>query len=178
MAIQIGAAPDAGFDHPVGMLRDCHRRILHYSTLLTRIAREARGSSLGNEHRRAVEAALLYFSTSAPLHSLDEEQSLFPRLQNRVPHQVAETIALLEMEHREAEQLLLQIKALFRSWLSDFCLQNGEEENLLRAAEQLEAHYRRHIQIEEETVFTTAEAVLPAESQALIGREFAARRQV
>lgn len=26
MAVQIGAKPDSGFDDPIGMLEDCHRR--------------------------------------------------------------------------------------------------------------------------------------------------------
>ena len=30
MGIQIGAKPDSGFDDPIGMLKDCHRRIEHF----------------------------------------------------------------------------------------------------------------------------------------------------
>ncbi len=177
MAIQIGAPPDAGFDNPVGMLRDCHRRILRFSSLLSRVAREARGSSLSKEHQAAVHAALEYFRTSAPIHSRDEEESLFPRLRGRVPGTVADTMAMLEQEHREAEELLNNINRLFRAWVAEFSLRDDEERNLVLCTERLEAQYRRHIQIEEEQVFTTADAVLSTDTQSLIGREFAARRQ-
>jgi hypothetical protein len=34
MAIQIGAKPDSGFDDPIGMLKDCHRRIEHFLNIL------------------------------------------------------------------------------------------------------------------------------------------------
>jgi len=34
MAIQIGAKPDSGFDDPIGMLKDCHRRIERFLGIL------------------------------------------------------------------------------------------------------------------------------------------------
>jgi hypothetical protein len=34
MAIQIGAKPDSGFDDPIGMLKDCHRRIESFLGIL------------------------------------------------------------------------------------------------------------------------------------------------
>ena len=34
MAIQIGAKPDSGFDDPIGMLKDCHRRIVSFLGIL------------------------------------------------------------------------------------------------------------------------------------------------
>jgi hypothetical protein len=34
MTIQIGAKPDSGFDDPIGMLKDCHRRIEHFLYML------------------------------------------------------------------------------------------------------------------------------------------------
>lgn len=34
MGIQIGAKPDSGFDDPIGMLRECPRRIEHFLGIL------------------------------------------------------------------------------------------------------------------------------------------------
>jgi len=80
MAIQIGAKPDSGFDDPIGMLKDCHRRIESFLHILCVVADRAQGRRLTDEERAAVQAALQHFRTGEQRHTADEEQSLFPRL--------------------------------------------------------------------------------------------------
>lgn len=80
MAIQIGAKPDSGFDDPIGMLKDCHRRIESFLGILGIVVGRAKRRSLTDEERSAVQAALQYFRTGGQRHTADEEQSLFPRL--------------------------------------------------------------------------------------------------
>ena len=46
MAIQIGAKPDSGFDDPIGMLKDCHRRIESFLGILCVVVDRAQGRSL------------------------------------------------------------------------------------------------------------------------------------
>ena len=58
MAIQIGAKPDSGFDDPIGMLKDCHRRIESFLGILCVVVDRAQGRSLADEERDAVKAAL------------------------------------------------------------------------------------------------------------------------
>ena len=58
MAIQIGAKPDSGFDDPIGMLKDCHRRIESFLGILCVVVDRAQGRSLTDEERDAVKAAL------------------------------------------------------------------------------------------------------------------------
>ena len=41
MAIQIGAKHDSGFDDPIGMLTDCHRRIERFVHIFFRVAEQA-----------------------------------------------------------------------------------------------------------------------------------------
>ena len=62
MAIQIGAKPDSGFDDPIGMLKDCHRRIERFLGILCVVVDRARGRSLTGEERDAVNAALVFLS--------------------------------------------------------------------------------------------------------------------
>jgi hypothetical protein len=50
MAVQIGARPDSGFDDPIGMLKDCHRRIERFLGILCQVARQAQGRA---QHRGA-----------------------------------------------------------------------------------------------------------------------------
>jgi hypothetical protein len=46
MAVQIGAKPDSGFDNPLGMLKDRHRRIESFLGFLCMLAERAQGRSL------------------------------------------------------------------------------------------------------------------------------------
>jgi hypothetical protein len=41
MGIQIGAKPDSGFDDPIGMLKDCHRRIASLLGILCVVVTQA-----------------------------------------------------------------------------------------------------------------------------------------
>ncbi len=78
MLLKIGQRLDHGFDEPLGLLRDCHRRIEHFLHVLQAITREVAGGPLTEEQRAQLESALVYFATVTPRHSADEEQSLFP----------------------------------------------------------------------------------------------------
>src|ERR1019366_10161680 len=80
MAIQIGARPDSGFDDPIGMLKDCHRRIESFLGILCVVVDRAQGRSLSDEERNAIKAALQYFRTGGQRHTADEEESLFPQI--------------------------------------------------------------------------------------------------
>ena len=82
MAVQIGAKPDSGFDDPIGMLADCHRRIERFLNILCRVAERAEGRALSGEECEVIQAALKYFQESGPRHNKDEEESIFPRLRS------------------------------------------------------------------------------------------------
>jgi pyridoxamine 5'-phosphate oxidase len=176
MAVQIGALQDAGYDRPIAMLRDCHRRIRHFVAILRQVAHHAKGYQPNEDQQAAVLAALRYFRTSGPLHTQDEEQSLFPRLLQRASTEVIATINQLELEHREAEELHRRIEELYQNWMSEFGLNSIEEEELISATDALEAFYLRHTEIEENVAFSAAETLLNGSEQGTIGEEFAARR--
>src|ERR1019366_3223821 len=80
MAVQIGAKPDSGFDNPIGMLVDCHRRIERFLQILCGVAERAHGRKLEDGEKTAVEDALRYFRVGGRRHTADEEESLFPRM--------------------------------------------------------------------------------------------------
>jgi hypothetical protein len=54
--IQIGAKLDSGFDDPLGMLKDCHRRIEQFLEILCVVAERTAGS-LTSEEAEAVQSA-------------------------------------------------------------------------------------------------------------------------
>ncbi len=177
MAIQIGAKPDSGFDNPLGMLKDCHRRIEHFLHILFTIAHHASERELRAEEQQAVTAALHYFQESGPRHNADEEDSLFPRLRAAHPEEALADLAHLEADHRQAEQLHQQVETIYRKWISDSALTGAQRQELLSATAELQRIYAAHIRLEESTVFPQAAQVLDASTIATIGSEFQARRK-
>lgn len=181
MPIQIGQRADHGFDEPLGLLSDCHRRIEHFLWVLATITADAAGGPLSPEYRRALEGALRYFAVAAPKHSADEEVSLFPRLRNSVDPEVAQALASLdrlEQDHDEAEAHHAAVDTLVRQWIEHDQLPLADAGQLRERLTRLEALYRRHIAVEDQEVFPAAARVLDPLQIEEIGGEMAARRQV
>jgi hemerythrin-like domain-containing protein len=176
MAVQIGAKADAGFDDPIGMLQDCHRRIERFAGLLGQVARQADGRALGAEECEAVEAALRYFRESGPRHNADEEESLFPRMRQGGAAEVLRDVERLEDEHRQSEALHKEAAELFDRWMADGALAAVDRGRLHAVIARLELIYREHIRIEEQVVFPRAAQMLDPKTVAAIGAEFRRRR--
>ncbi len=176
MALQIGAKPDSGFDDPIGMLKDCHRRIESFLHILCVVADRAQGRSLTGEERAAVKAALQYFRTGGQRHTADEEQSLFPRLR-KSDALAFDEIDRLENDHREANGLHTSIEQSYSVWIEAGGLAPDETLRLLAATSRLKQLYSDHIQVEETTVFARAAQVLDSNAIAAIGTEFRFRRK-
>jgi hemerythrin-like domain-containing protein len=176
MAIQIGAKPDSGFDDPIGMLKDCHRRIESFLGILGVVVDRAQSRSLTSEERDAVQAALQYFRTGGQRHTVDEEESLFPRLRKSDATFFAE-IDRLEGDHREANDLHSSVERLYSVWIESGGLGPVETRLLLSETARLKQLYSDHIQVEETVVFARATQVLDRQTIAAIGTEFRFRRK-
>lgn len=174
MGVQIGAKPDAGFDDPLGMLKDCHRRIEHFLGIVCLVADRAQGRPLTEEEASAVQAALNYFRVGGVRHTADEEESLFPRLRSTGGE--PEAVGGLQDDHRTADDLHTQVDVLYSEWLSDHVLGEEKQGELTTATEQLKELYSRHIEVEEQVVFPRAAQVLSPEAIQDMGREFQRRR--
>lgn len=176
MAIQIGAKPDSGFDDPLGMLKDCHRRIENFLGILCVVVERAQSRSLTGEERDAVQAALQYFRSGGKRHTADEEESLFSRLRAFAPGSFEE-IGRLERDHRMANELHESVEHLYSAWITSGVLGQDDELQLLSETGQLKQLYSDHIQVEEAIVFPHAAQVLDSQTIAAIGSEFRIRRQ-
>lgn len=176
MAVQIGAKSDSGFDDPLGMLADCHRRIERFLDILCRVSEQAGERALTSEESDAVDAALRYFRESGPRHNHDEEDSLFPRLRDTPAAKVLGEVDRLEAEHHQTEALHKEAAELFTRWQAEGTLHLGDRARLRAITSKLAEIYREHIRIEEEVVFPCAARVLDAAAVATIGAEFKARR--
>ena len=173
MGIQIGARPDSGFDDPLGMLKDCHRRIESFLRVLCTVAERAHGQPMTLEESDAVQSALSYFRTGGQRHTADEEESLFPRLRKAG---ASAEISELEDDHREASELHGEVETIYRRWMADAELLERDAESLKVATERLRELYDAHIRVEDEVVFPKAAQVLDKGAIRAIGEEFRARR--
>lgn len=181
MFIQLRQSVDHGFDQPLGLLTDCHRRIEQFLGVLLTLARTRRGVALSDDERAAAERALQYFQAAAPRHTADEEASLFPRLRGCSGPEAEgarRTLAELEADHRVAEQWHAAVHTTFTAWLAAGTLSEAEAVELLKTLEDLQATYTRHIGIEDRELFPLAGRLLPADELEAVGREMAERRGV
>jgi len=177
MAVQIGAKPDSGFDDPIGMLKDCHRRIEHFLDILCMVAERAHTRSLTGEERSAVKAALQYFHVGGERHTADEEESLFPRLRGESAAGNLEDVNRLESDHHRAADLHESVDWIYTAWISVGTLEPDEQQRLLSQTRQLKQLYAEHIHVEERIVFPHALQMLDSRTIAAIGQEFRDRRR-
>lgn len=179
MLMQIGQKPDSDFKEPIGMLEDCHKRILYFLNDLTALAETA--EALSDNRRKSLEAGLKYFREGAPRHTADEEESLFPQLR-RLPgpqmRSVFTTLASLEGDHRWADERHREVDAIGSRWLAEGDLSQGERLRLKALLEALLRVYERHIALEETEVFSAAKVLLSVTEKETLGKEMASRREI
>lgn len=181
MPIQIGQRVGHGFDEPLGLLSDCHRRIEHFLRVLSMVTAEAAGGPLTPAFRSALEGAVRYFTNAAPKHTADEEVSLFPRLRQMNDPGLAQALATLdrlEQDHDAADADHAAVDELVRQWLANDHLSQTDVAQLRDRLARLESLYQQHIQVEDREVFPAAARALDRVQIEQIGSEMAARRQV
>ena len=179
MSLQIGAKPDHGFDNPTGLLSDCHRRIERFLNKLILVAERADGGELSEEQRHATETSLRYFRKAAPRHTLDEEDSLFPRIRRNGSAEAAQVMSMidsLEGDHREAEDLHRIVDAYGESWLVNGSLDQPTLSEMRAAMDRLRTIYQGHIALEDNQLFPLADRILISKDIEAVGREMAERR--
>lgn len=178
MPVQIGQKRESDFSDPLGLLSDCHRRIERFLNVLIVLA-DRFGGPLSPAERSSLEKSLVYFQESAPKHTADEEESLFPRLRSTgKAEKELGALRILEGDHREAASDHGIVDVLGRRWLRDDALMEADAIEWQRALDRLSSLYRKHIALEDQHVFPLAANLLSPEELATVGREMADRRGV
>ncbi len=181
MLISIGRQPDHGFDEPLGLMSDCHRRVEKFLGAMLTVARSERGQPLSDPSRRLLEQSVRYFTAAAPRHTADEEISLFPRLRTSLDSRAREVMSVvdrLEADHRVADEAHATADRLARRWIDHGALPDEEASELVTVLETLERLYETHIAAEENAVYPTAHRVLSPSDLTAIGHEMAERRGI
>ncbi len=162
-------------DYPLEHLVACHRRIEERLDMLQRAGVHL--SDRPADALDAIDAAFRYFDSSGVMHTADEERSLFPRLRPRLLPEELEMIAQLDQEHREADAIYAQLKAVaarLRKNPRDAAL--GEEYRGL--ANRLAELYLSHIAFEDRELIRVAKRDLTRDELDAISREMKQRRSV
>ena len=179
MPVQIGQKKESDFGDPLGLLSDCHRRIERFLAVLIKISQKRNGGTIPDDERASLETALTYFRNSAPKHTADEEDSLFPRMRSSEEAAAAlECLARLEGDHITAGQDHQIVDSLGQLWLKQGTLSPDQSRELSETLERLAALYARHIAIEDQELFPLAGRILDAAELSKVGQEMAQRRGV
>lgn len=176
MAVQIALNPDRDFDDPIGVLKDCHRKIKRSLHVLWVIADRAAGRELTDEEIAAVRTAIDCLRVDGARHTADEEQSLFPRLRAVTISGDSEELRALEVNRRLEDRLRAMVESLYSAWISAGALRPESQLRLQSCTESLKHLSEQHVQVEEQILFPRAQIVLDDQTIAAIGREFRARR--
>jgi hemerythrin-like domain-containing protein len=179
MPIAIGQKLQGDFRKPLGLHSDCHRRIERFLEGLIVISEQARGNELSDVQRQQFEVALRYFREAASRHTLDQEESLFPRLRAREDSESQVAFALLDSlhaDHSEAEIRHRRVDELGRTWLAEESLPLDDVQLLLTLLDNLRTTYKKHIAVEDNELFPFAERILDRAELEVIAQEMAARR--
>lgn len=181
MPVQMGTRGQPGFDEPIALMMDCHRRIEGFLAVLERVTLRCAEGPLDADAARALAAALEYFRSGAPNHTADEERSLFPALRELGRTDVApllEQAERLELQHQMAGEIHARVDSLGRLWLAAGSLDAQSLRSLRQDLAELRDLYSGHIAFEDTSLFPAAQRLLHPQTLERIGSEMAARRGV
>jgi hemerythrin-like domain-containing protein len=161
------------FDDPLGMMAACHRRIERQLATLSRLQRHLPEHGCDADAREAARAILRYFDAAAVNHHADEEDSVFPRLEEALALRPVTLMAELEDEHARLGARWTKLRPLLAA------IAAGQRANLPpKGVAELASAYAAHIAREEGQLIPLAARTFDAATIAQIGREMAQRRGV
>jgi hemerythrin-like domain-containing protein len=172
--IRIGE-PATTIDTPLEHLTACHRRIEDRLATLERAADRWRDApELALE---AIRKSILFLDSSGALHTMDEEQSLFPRLRPRLTGEEAAHLDRLEQQHHEVESVIAELKGVVAQIAASPEQSVPLDTRYRELVNQLTGLYRPHIQFEDDVLIRLARRVLDAGELRDISEEMRSRRQ-
>ena len=158
------------------MLLGCHRRIEKKIGTLKALCAHLSKKGIDAEASTAAQAVLRYFDVAAAHHHADEEENLFPMLDQRIAdaaerERFRALNAQLTQEHREIERVWGRLRKPLE----------GVAEGLMRCIPETDVHafatlYGRHIQSEEGVLRSLTERWLGSADLRALGSAMAERR--
>jgi hemerythrin-like domain-containing protein len=172
--IQIGSQTKAsGINDPLEHLTACHRRIEQRLDTLERA-----GAALETRPAEALDAirnCIRFFDVAGHLHTVDEEESIFPLIRSRLTSSEAEFLNRLESDHQAAETVFGRLKDTVEQMGADVTPEMSQRFQEL--THELCSIYRTHIASEDSTLMAILERVIREEERAALTEEMRRRRQ-
>jgi pyridoxamine 5'-phosphate oxidase len=175
------SSPSAGYDQPLEMWIDCHKRIARMNALLQRLVDHLKHHAVDKHAGVTATSIRRYFDEAAPRHHEDEEVDLFPRLLERLRAQgnaeatqaITQAIDTLLADHAEMHDLYQVVRAQLQQ------VEAGRDPHFDDTQIMLfVTRYRAHIEVEESVIAPALKRALKAKDLKDIGRAMAARRGV
>lgn len=172
MLVQLGhRAPDLDV---ADLLVDCHRKIRYFLDLAHKLATSPTPPT--DDIREAAARVHRYFAIAFPLHLIDEEASILPRLRGRDPA-LDRALAQVAADHADHAQLVATLANLCALIAGQPWQLAARTTALGDLVDRLTLILEAHLSLEELVVFP-ALTLLTAAERAAIRTEMRARRDV
>lgn len=141
------------------------------------LAREAavRTDAPADQISQACADVERYFTEALPLHVVDEEESIAPRLLG-LSAEVDRALDVMTQQHEQHCPTLAQLLRACAAVRVEPHHQ-GARDDLAKVAKELKIDFEEHLTLEETVIFPAVRGLLPPETQALIINELRMRRQ-
>jgi hemerythrin-like domain-containing protein len=157
---------------PIEHLLACHRRIENRLDILERAGQHLEDQP--NESLLAISNSLRFMDTSGVLHTVDEEESLFPRLRSSLTPEEVHYLDGLESQHRDVDAVYASLKETVLHLQQE---RTPELIDMYRTCiAKLTAAYRTHIASEDSILMEMGRRILSPAELTAIHNEMRARR--
>jgi hypothetical protein len=168
-------SPPSPPSDPTALILACHTKIRAFVAMGERLADATNAPA--EEIASAATSLRKYFTDALPLHELDEEQSVTPRLlASSERARLEDAILTMVGEHAAAHAILDEIDPLWARLIASPGDLPAIRARLVPAQRALALLFEAHLEGEERVIVPAIAAVLPPEERDAIAREIRARR--
>ena len=157
----------------ISLLLGCHQRIRHFTQVALRLAENPYAPAA--DRADAAKSVLRYFQIALPLHEADENESVYPRLREKLSvGELSEANETMVSQHTEIDRVIAELIPLWQSTAD-----RGEQldSHLLATTEYLQQLWDIHLSLEEEQVIPALREHLTQRDLSAIRAEMTSRRQ-
>lgn len=166
-----------GFDRPLDLIRQTHRRLEQRCALMQRLVGHLHDRGCDADAQATAGHIIRFFDEEMALHHADEEQEFYDAVVAAAPPKsrpgTAKLVATLLSEHEK-------LQAIWRDVLRPqlLAIMEGRSSQLNReAVDRCQSLYVSHVEREEQILLPIAEKRLPPERIEHLGRGMAERRK-
>lgn len=171
--IQIKADKASEPEDAISLLLGCHQRIRHFTQVAFRLAQNPNAPA--PDRADAARSVLRYFQIALPLHEADENESIYPRLRDKLrAGDLSEANEAMVRQHTEIDEVIARLIPLWQR------TEKGEQSldsQLLALTDRLQQLWDSHLSLEEEQVIPALRDHLTEQDLSAIRAEMSARRQ-